>query len=219
VCENHVDASDENIKKRKRFKCSLCDVSHEMESNKKFAPNTTVEKLLKIEIETRLNLGDAHQRASKEIAQLELTFERIAYLLSDPALFVHEHVSELKRRVDLRRDKLNEMCNEMAEKLNAYERACYDNTAKLIKDKKYQDNYKKISDMHEPMIKDFKSKIMTIDDLQRKSIQSKIKDIDIYLLGLTQVVKDDLLMGKVWSHQESEQVSKELSKELCMFET
>ena len=138
VCENHVNEnfnSDENIKKRKRFKCSLCDVSHEMESSKKFAPNTTVEKLLKIEIDTRINLGDAHQRASKEIAKLEMTFERITCLLSDPTMFVHEHVAELKRRVDMRREKLNETCNEMIEKLNVYERACHDNVAKLIKDK------------------------------------------------------------------------------------
>ena len=49
VCESHINDEVKTNKKRKLFTCTLCDTPHEM-NNKKFAPNTTVEQLLEMEV-------------------------------------------------------------------------------------------------------------------------------------------------------------------------
>ena len=101
VCEHHIEENLTTNRKRKLFTCSLCEASHHMTNNKKFAPNKTIEKLLEIEIAKVVDLGDIYNKANNEIENLEVSYQEINGLIKDPKNLIFETVSKLKRNVDL----------------------------------------------------------------------------------------------------------------------
>ena len=115
VCRTHIEYENTMSNKRKFFDCTLCG-SHELDGYK-FASNTKIEKHLNMNIEVRVKLGEEYEKGRREIENLESTYEKMSALINDPKNFVYEHVSELKRAIDLRREKFVEMCNKMIDKI------------------------------------------------------------------------------------------------------
>jgi hypothetical protein len=144
VCEHHIENLKESAtsQKRKRFTCILCETLHDKAKCKKFATNKTIEKLLKIEIADKFsNLGDVYVQTSNQVKSLEDNFCKVNNLIKDPKNFIYEKISDLKRDVDLGKEKLkaeiDEICAEIIEKLDKYQQDCYENIQSLNLEDKF----------------------------------------------------------------------------------
>jgi hypothetical protein len=227
VCESHVNDEVKTNKKRKLFKCALCDTSHEM-SNKKFAPNKTVEQLLEmevikeVEIGKEKNLGAVYDETNKEIENLEMSFQKINDLIKDPKSVIYEHISSLKNSIDLRKENLKEridaICGEMIQKLENYQQECYDNIEKLNLEKSSSDDLNEVEKHLEEWTRDNKRVLLVSDDAKRKEILIKANRLDQKLFLSLKKLENELLMKKVWSHEKNEKVIEEFEKELIQFE-
>ena len=144
ICEHHIEENSTTNRKRKLFTCSLCEATHHITNSKRFAPNKTIEKLLEIDIPKFGNFGEIFNKANEEIKKLESSSKKLNDLIKDPKNFIFETISKLKRDVDLRREKLkakiDEISNEMIEKLNKCQQECYDNIEKIKLEEKTKDN-------------------------------------------------------------------------------
>jgi hypothetical protein len=227
VCESHVNDEVKTNKKRKIFKCALCDTSHEM-INKKFAPNKTVEQLLEMEVIKEVeigkvkNLGAVYDETNKEIENLEMSFQKINDLIKDPKNFIYEHISSLKNSVDLRKENLKEridaICGEMIQKLENYQQECYENIEKLNLEQNSRDDLNEIEKHLDEWTRDNKLLLLSSDDEKRKDILFKASEFDKKIFARLNKLENELLMDKVWSHEKNEKVTEEFEKELIQYE-
>jgi hypothetical protein len=227
VCESHVNDEVKTNKKRKLFKCDICQTSHEM-NNKKFAPNKTVEQLLEmevikeIEIGKKKNLGNVYDLANIEIENLEMSLQKINDLIRDPKNFIYEHISFLKNCVDERKENLKAridvICGEMIQKLENYQQECYENIKKLNLDKNSSDDLNQIEKHLEAWTRDNKLLLLVSDDEQRSEILSKASEFDKKIFLRLNMLENELLMEKFWSHEENDKVTEEFENELIQYE-
>ena len=133
ICESHVESQLKNCKS-KIFKCEFCQKTHRMK-NHKFPINETIQNLLKEDI---TELEETYYGAYDEINKLQKSKEIMSNLKNDPNYFIYEYVADLKRQIDLRKEKIKEkiddVCEKMIQKLDNYREECYENVkqAKLI---------------------------------------------------------------------------------------
>ena len=230
ICEHHVKENVKTNKKRKLFTCSLCEASHHVTNNKKFALNKTIENLLEIELAkmvnlgpTLVNLGEIFNKTNEEIKNLEFSSQKSNDLIKDPKNFIFETIAKLKRDVDLRREKLKEKIDEisikMIDKLDNYQQECYDNIDKINLEEKTKDLVKEIeSDLYE-WTKDDKRMLIISEDSKRREIHTKAIQLDTKLVSLLKEVKEELMMNREWIYLENENIHfNEYEKELIQFE-
>ena len=222
VCEHHIEVNVSANNYRKLFTCSLCQASHDMTNNKKFALNKTIENLLKLEIVNEFDFGDIFNKTNDEIKKLESSSKKLNDLIKDPKNFIFETISNLKRDVDLRREKLkekiDEISNEMIEKLDNYQKECYDNINKIKLEEKTKDQFKEIESSFEEWTKDNKRILLISNDLKRKEIRSKAIELDTKLFNRLKELEEELMMNQNWVYKENEMVKEEFEKELWQFD-
>ena len=222
VCEHHIEENLTTNRKRKLFTCSLCDATHHMTNSKKFAPNKTIEKLLEIELTNVIDLGDIFNKTNHEIKMLESSSKKLNDLIKDPKNFIFETISNLKRDVDLRREKLkakiDEISNQMIDKLDNYQKECYENIDKIKLDEKTKDLVKEIESDLVEWTKKNKQVLLISNDLKRKEIRSKAIELDTKLFNRLKELEEELMMNQNWVYKENEMVKEEFEKELIQFE-
>jgi hypothetical protein len=226
VCESHVN-DEVTSKKRKLFTCVLCETSHEM-SNKKFAPNKTVEQLLEmevikeVEIGKEKNLGAVYDLLNKEIENLEMSFQKINDLIKDPKNFIYERISPLKNSIDVRKEnfkaRIDKISNKMIQKLEKYQQECYENIAKLNLDKNSRDYLNEVEKHLDEWTRDNKRVLLVSDDEKRKDILFKASEFDKNIFSRLNKLENELLMDKVWCHEKNDKGTEEFEKELIQFE-
>jgi hypothetical protein len=224
ICSDHIQYKTIELLNKSQtirvFECQLCKCSHNMK-NKRFSINKVVEQMLEIDFD-KLSLGEIYEKANEEYNNLQSSFEKINNLINDPRNFIYEHVYELKRKIDLRREKLkikiDSICNEMIEKLDIFQKECYENSEILrLKEK----NAQLINEVQTNLDKwnvDNKNFLLMIDDSKRKKIQLKAKELDIKLDTRLKELEQELLMYKVWTFKENKDVITKFKKELIQFE-
>ena len=89
--------------------------------------------------------------------------------------------------------------------MDVYQRECYENIDKEFA-RKFEEKFKKFQEKYKPKIDEFKKTLVEIEDFNI----NKVKELDIYLLDYTQKIKNYSLNYELWSHQENENVAKEL---------
>ena len=222
ICEHHIEDNSTTNRKRKLFTCSLCEAPHDMTNNKKFALNKTIEKLLEIEIPKCANFGEIFNKTTEEIKNLEFSSQKLNDLIKDPKNFIFETVAKLKRDVDLRREKikekLDEISNEMINKLDNYQKECYDNIEKIKIEEKTKDLIKEIESSLEEWTNDNKRMLVVSNDSKRKEIHSKALQLDMNSFKRLNELEEELMMYKVCVYLENEMVERELEKELIQFD-
>ena len=222
ICEHHIEEKVSANDNRKLFTCSLCQAPHDMMNNKKFALNKTIENLLELEIAKEVDLGDIFNRANEEIENLKVSFQEINDLIKDPKNFIFETISDIKRDVDLRREKLkekiDEISNQMIDKLDNYQKECYENIDKIKLDEKTKDLVKEIESDLVEWTKNNKQVLLISNDLKRKDIHSKAIELDTKLFNRLKELEEELMMNKVWDHIENVMVEEEFEKELIQFD-
>ena len=215
VCKNHIEEKfEENSKKRKLYTCALCNESHELDS-KRFAPNKTAEKLIKMKFD-KLKMGKTYEEANKECETLETSLKQMNDLLKDPENFIYEHINELKRNTDLRREKFNSICDEMIKKLGTYQQECYEN----IKKARIKEENEKLINETKACLDEWQqtNKLLTLDDSKRVEIHTKAKELDEKLSVSLMKMKNELLMNKFWFHVPNKKVDADIQNELVLFE-
>ena len=102
VCRHHIDEQISN-----KFMCPLCNEENTLQNIK---VNKLIENLLRFELH-EFKINPIYERVlnyfKKEIGNLEA-------ILNDPERYVFEEINELKRLVDLDREKLNIQIDEIA---------------------------------------------------------------------------------------------------------
>ncbi len=228
VCEHHINvilSSVNTLEAEKLFTCPLCKECYDVDTSKtKFTPNKTVEQLLDMEICKEINLGDVYKTTSNEIESLETSFKELADFVKDPSHFIHEHVSGLRRSVNLRKEKLkaklDEICSEMNRKLDVYQIECDEHLRHANLEEKTHEIFKECQMNIAEWTKNKKRILLVSSDAKRKEIQSKAIELDTKLFDCLEELEDTILMreDKVWSYLENDKVVKEYEKELILFE-
>ena len=120
------------------MKCDICDELFDIPT-KGFAPNRALESLLKQEIDV-LDLGDEYNSAFDKCSQFKDLIEHFNRVKNDPEMRIHTVLSDLRNKVDLRREELKQDIDsealKMIEKINEYEKDC---KASIKQDSKFDD--------------------------------------------------------------------------------
>ena len=225
VCESHVenDLTFADNNKRKFFKCNLCETLHEM-NTKKFASNKIADGLFKLDLEKYVNLVESYECTRKEIQNLEISHNKMISLLREPAKFISEQISNVKKEMAARREKLmvkiDKIFSEMIQKLDNYQKECWNNIE--IKKKRLTEETKELISEIQSKLNMWQSKrnhvVLVSEDVKRIEIQFEAKGLRKKLDELQMDIENSLLMGKSWMYVENDRVIEELKKELIQFE-
>jgi len=135
VCKRHLDDLLENTPtEMNKFECQLCKKKHSIPEDG-FAINKRIQNALNIKLST-LKLNPVYEECKTEINEAKMNIQMIESLDKDPENFIYEFFEELKRQVDLRREKLKlEIDNNSDEIIQSIESA-KDNCIKLSTESK-----------------------------------------------------------------------------------
>ena len=114
VCKEHIDEIFSKPSTSDSLKCPLCDLDL---PNQKFQINKSLKNLIEREIH-KLKIDP---ESEKFIAKLKEKIHNIESINNDPENLIHEKISELKRQVDLDREKINVFADSLIKKLDSYE--------------------------------------------------------------------------------------------------
>jgi uncharacterized protein YlxP (DUF503 family) len=223
ICSEHIQFKEVKVNDTKTIQvyvCELCQCSHNMK-NKRFVINKIVEIMLQMELD-KISLGDGYIKVSKEIENLDSSLNKLNCLIQDPKNYIYEYVSNIKRDVDLRKEKLKEkidqICAEMIQKMDKYQQECYKNIESLKLKEKNEEIINEIQTKLDEWNKTNKRVLMVSTDQQRKEIELKAKNFDINLAERITQLQSDILMSKLWFHETNEKVAEEFERELMQFE-
>ncbi len=197
--------------------------THHTAKCKKFATNETIEKLLKIEIGDKFaNLGDVYLQTTNQLNSLEDNFCKVNDLIKDPKNFIYEKISDLKREIDLRKEKLkaeiDKTCAEMIAKLDEYQQECYENIPSLKLVDASSDALLQAQKYPDEVTKDNNQLLLVSNDSKRKEIQIEAKQLDRNLFVRCENLKEDLMMNKVWAYKERKTSVNDFQRELKQFD-
>ncbi len=154
ICETHwVDALKKQ--KTKLFKCQFCHKTHNMK-NYKFPINEKSQKLLEADMG---EIEEEYENAHYEIYyRLKKSIEKMTNLIGDPEYFIFEHVADLKHEIDLRKEKLkekiDEICDDMIQKMDNYQKECYENAKRA-----------KLAEKNAELIREMQAKLDKWEDI------------------------------------------------------
>ena len=118
LCKHHIDELISNNSSN-ILECPLCN---ETNTNHDFKVNKLIEKLIKRKLH-EFKLNSKHEAV---LNNLKMEIEKLAVLLKDPENFIYERINELKRQVDLDREKskkeIDELAHDLIRQLESYEK-------------------------------------------------------------------------------------------------
>lgn len=126
VCHKHASSGE-------TIQCGKCNLVHRIPPNRQFQPNEILAQLLDAQIET-LDFGKCHHDVQDSCAQMDDLLQQIEQMIRDPVNFKFERVSELKNKIQLRKEvlmkKIEEESNYALERLDEYYQTRKEDTAK-----------------------------------------------------------------------------------------
>lgn len=125
ICQKHASTSDNQV-----F-CGKCGESH---PNKDFTVCQPLMDIIDAHIDS-IDFGFVHQEAKKSFHQLKQELIIAERIINDPTYFIHEIVSDLKNKVNLKTEELKFFIDQTSDKLlselNEYEVVCNNNVEAL----------------------------------------------------------------------------------------
>ena len=224
ICQSHIPTT------LKVFTCKLCYSNHDMENNKTFDTNATVQDLLKINIleninemqclDKRVNLGSVYKKASEEVKCLKNSFDELNDMLNAPSDYIRKQVAATETKIEMRRIeiklKIDMVFDAMNQNLREYTSECIQNINDLNLQQKNETLLNEVSGN----LKDWqKNKVLLVsDDDQRKEIQLKAQDLYLKLTALINQIDKELLMNQDWDLIPNNKFIEGLEKELVHFD-
>ena len=115
--------------------------------------------------------------------------------------------------------KIDEISNEMIDKLNKCQEECYGNIDKIKLEERTKDLVKEIASDPDKWTKDDKRMLMVSNDLKRKEIHSKAIQLDTKLFNCLKELKEELMMNREWIYLKNEIFNfNQYKKELIQFD-
>ena len=138
ICNHHVNV-DENESKssssslsgdtnneNRKFECLICEKFHDIPLNG-FLRERALESLLEKNI-AKIDLGEEYKSAIDKCSLFSDLLERFTKIKNDPDTRINQEISELKNKVDLRREEMKQKIDkeslEMIEKLDEFDKEC-----------------------------------------------------------------------------------------------
>lgn len=124
ICKYHVDVAV--LENQKLIKCDICDESFDIPI-KGFVRNRALESLMEVDID-ELDLGEEYNSAFDKCNYFGDFLEQLSPIKNDPETRIHAVLSDLRNKVDLRREELKQEIDRKAletiEQLNQFEKDC-----------------------------------------------------------------------------------------------
>ena len=156
ICKYHVEEAEELLETNKTIECEKCHETHEI-PEKGFARNRALENLIEKEIHS-IDLGDEYKTALNKSNRFKDLLEEFKLAKNDPEAKIHSVISDLRNKVDLRREELKEEIDNEAlaaiKKLDDFENECKSNLPSI------NDEFEHLDDM-------FKSWTKSVGDWNR----------------------------------------------------
>ena len=130
ICKHHVDQflkDKSNDTENRKIECLVCQRFHKISESYEFSPNKTIESLLEMNFE-KIKLSEEYNSALDKCNIFGVLLDKFNKIKNDPELRINTVISELKNKVDLRREKMKQEIDEealkMIDELNEYEKEC-----------------------------------------------------------------------------------------------
>ena len=134
ICEKHQEESQRED--NQSIYCSVCDLHHDI-PNGGFVRNLALKRLIEQKIDS-IDMGDEYHSAYDKLQDFSDLFERFEKLKNDPGDKIYSVISELKGKIDLRREELKSQIDKDALSIikvfDDYEAECKENIASKIED-------------------------------------------------------------------------------------
>ena len=118
ICKDHIEQLITNSTSN-QFACPLCNKDNVNQ-------NLNVNKFMQKMVENELYKFKISSKYKKTLEQLKWEIQKIEAIVKDPKNFIYEEISELKRNVDLDREKLkceiDDLANDLIQQLEKYEK-------------------------------------------------------------------------------------------------
>ena len=118
ICKHHIEQLITNSTSN-QFACPLCNQDNVNQ-------NLNVNKFMQKMVENELYKFKISSKYKKTLDQLKWEIQKMETIIKDPKNFIYEEISELKRNVDLDREKLkseiDDLANDLIQQLDSYEK-------------------------------------------------------------------------------------------------
>ena len=182
ICKHHIEELISSSSSNK-FSCPLCN---EENTNQNFKTSKLVQDL----IENDLQNLEVDSKFKIILIDLKTEIQKLETILKDPELVIFEEISELKRQVDLEREKLkseiDERANDLIQKLESYEtrfktdykkNVDFEHYNSLVESARKQlEEYEKCLNLFSAKYHERKEKSMQSEKI-KKSLQPEIADL------------------------------------------
>ena len=168
ICKQHID---ELVKSSTKFTCPLCSLENE---NKSFITNKFIQKM----VENELHKFEIDPKYKQTLASLRAEIENLEKVLNEPEYFIFNEINELKRQVDLDREKLkseiDELADDLIQKLESYEKK-FKAEYKSVLDN--PDRYKDLADSSKKQLVEFE-KYFYLFSVKNEERDEKSKEVE-----------------------------------------
>ena len=204
ICKSHLDKMiKDSTNKKKEFKCEVCNKEHYV-PNGGFVVNKLAQKALEIKLHNikASPIFDECKQLIKEAKESAVKIEAIA---NDPESFIYEYFSDLKRKVDLRREelklKIDQYSDQLLQSIENNQLKCtqLSKENKLIKDTFSESN----NELNE-LLEEFD--IFEFNDKKFEGLKKEVDELRINFNKMTADYKMSLLNNKKFSFEFKEGV-------------
>jgi len=100
ICKRHIESGEFKLIIN-NIKCPFCNENHQVPEK----INLTMKKLVDLEV-NKIDLGKKFTLAKQELSSLDQLIKEFELLNSDPETYIYDYYSELRSKVNLRREEL-----------------------------------------------------------------------------------------------------------------
>lgn len=129
------------------LRCGLCQVKHEVLPEKSFPSNLIVQTLLENDL-GKADLGSEHRVATGSLKDVKMVVDELNLLLERPELEINRVVSDLKNKIELRKESAKQTIDKEADvllaKLEDFEHKCNASLSAVKNDLVASDEIKKL---------------------------------------------------------------------------
>lgn len=191
ICQEHTNV------KQKQIVCWKCGKSHE---NNDFPINEPLKDIIAAQV-AAIDLSNFHKDAKLSINRLEKKLTQSEVILNDPAYFVHESVTDLKNKVELKAEELKLLIDETSQKLlfdfGEYEKECAENI-RTSKPNSGVSEFKKLANKTREKLTSWEVFLneLKYDEEKYKQIKTECNQCEKVLVNKFEAFKQATMMNK-----------------------
>lgn len=192
ICQEHTGVE------QKQIVCEKCGRSHE---NIEFPINEQLMEIIDAEVAS-INFGVVHEDATQSFNLLDEALTRFETILNDPIYFVHESVTDLKSKINLKTEELKLLIDETSQRLlnelDEYEKQCTENI-ETSRPESGLDEFKKLRDETRAKMRSWSNFLnqLKYDEDKYKQIKTECDQCQNVLGAKFEVFKQAITMNKL----------------------